>query len=82
MYFLVGLDITKNHLVVSAGIISKITLFVIYLVFYILGWCGIAMLVVGSIDLVFAFLFIEFYVNYKKLDRTQIVLAYPIRTKD
>ena len=82
MYFLVGLDITKNHLVVSAGILSKISLFMIYLIFFMMNLCGIAMLVVGAVDLVFAALFIEFFINFKKLDHTQIVLAYPIRTKE
>ncbi|MGC9778529.1 MAG: hypothetical protein HZR80_04745 [Candidatus Heimdallarchaeota archaeon] len=82
MYFLVGLDITKNHLVVSAGILLKISLFMIYLIFFIMNLCGIPMLVVGAVDLVFAALFIEFFINFKKLDPTQIVLAYPIRTKE
>lgn len=79
MYFLVGLDITKNHLVISAGMIFKISQFILWLVIYLLDYCSLPLLLVGVVDLVFAALFIEFFVNYKNLDPTQIVLAYPIR---
>jgi len=79
MYFLVGLDITKNHLVISAGMIFKIAQFLIWLILYILDFTNLPLLIVACVDLVFAALFIEFFVNYKKLDPTDIVLAYPIR---
>jgi len=79
MYFLVGLDITKNHLVISAGMIFKVSQFILWLAIYLMGLCNLPLLIVGAVDLVFAILFIEFFVNYKKLDPTQIVLAYPIR---
>jgi len=79
MYFLVGLDITKNHLVISAGMIFKVSQFIVWLVTYLMGFSNLPLLIVGAVDLVFAALFIEFFVNYKKLDPTQIVLAYPIR---
>lgn len=79
MYFLVGLDITRNHLVISAGMIFKFCQFIIWLIVYILGYCNLPLLIVGIVDLVFVALFIEFFINYKKLDPTDIVLAYPIR---
>jgi hypothetical protein len=79
MYFLVGLDITKNHLVISAGMIFKITQFVLWLTLYLLNYVNLPMLIVACVDLLLAILFIEFFVNYKKLDPTDIVLAYPIR---
>ena len=79
MYFLVGLDITRNHLVISAGMIFKFCQFIIWLILYILGYCNLPLLIVGIVDLVFVALFIEFFINYKKLDPTDIVLAYPIR---
>ncbi|HUU77413.1 MAG TPA: hypothetical protein VMX55_03655 [candidate division Zixibacteria bacterium] len=75
-YFLVGLDITKNHLVVSSGIISKFSLFILFLVFFIIGEISWPLLVVDAVDLVFASLFIEFFVNFKKLDNSSIVSAY------
>ncbi|MCK5185471.1 MAG: hypothetical protein KAQ95_14265 [Candidatus Heimdallarchaeota archaeon] len=79
MYFLVGLDITRNHLVISAGMIFKFLQFIIWLVIYILDLCNLPLLIVGIVDLVFVALFIEFFVNFKKLDPTDLVLAYPIR---
>ncbi len=79
MYFLVGLDITKNHLVISAGMIFKIAQFIVWLIVYLLDFCNLPLLIVAVVDLVFAALFIEFFINYKKLDPTDIVLAYPIR---
>jgi len=79
MYFLVGLDITRNHLIISTGMIFKFCQFIIWLVVYILGHCNLPLLIVGIVDLVFVALFIEFFINYKKLDPTDIVLAYPIR---
>ncbi|NPE09335.1 MAG: hypothetical protein GNW80_13700 [Asgard group archaeon] len=79
MYFLVGLDITKNHLVISAGMIFKISQFLLWLIVYLMGNCHYTLLIVGAVDLVFAALFIEFFVNFKKLDPTDIVLAYPVR---
>ncbi|HUT82254.1 MAG TPA: hypothetical protein VMZ29_13715 [Candidatus Bathyarchaeia archaeon] len=82
MYFLVGLDITKNHLVVSTGMISKMSYFIILLIFYILGDCGLYLLLVGIVDLVFVGLFIEFFINFKKLESAQIAVAYaPYRPK-
>lgn len=79
MYFLVGLDITKNHLVISAGMLFKVSQFIIWLVIYLMDLSNLPLLIVAAVDLVFAVLFIEFFVNFKKLDPTDIVLAYPIR---
>ncbi len=79
MYFLVGLDITKNHLVISAGMLFKISQFIIWLIIYLMDLSNLPLLIVAAVDLVFAVLFIEFFVNFKKLDPTDIVLAYPVR---
>ncbi len=79
MHFLVGLDITKNHLVISTGMLFKISQFIVWLVIYLKNLSNLPLLIVGIVDLVFAALFIEFFVNYKKLDPTDIVLAYPVR---
>ncbi len=82
MYFLVGLDITKNHLVISTGMISKLSYFIVLLIFFILGDCGLYLLLVGVVDLVFVALFIEFFINFKKLENNQIAMAYaPYRPK-
>ncbi len=79
MYFLVSLDITKNHLVISAGMIFKISQFILWLIVFLMGYCSYTLLIVGAVDLIFAALFIEFFINFRKLDPTDIVLAYPIR---
>ncbi|NHJ38869.1 MAG: hypothetical protein FK731_02470 [Asgard group archaeon] len=79
MYVLVGLDITKNHLIVSSGMIMKAVYFIIWLIFYILHAVKWEFLVVGGIDLIFMILFIEFFVNYGKLDREDIIGAYPYK---
>ncbi|MBN1328453.1 MAG: hypothetical protein JXA54_03160 [Candidatus Heimdallarchaeota archaeon] len=82
MYFLVGLDITKNHLVISTGMISKMSYFIILLIFFILGDCGLYLLLIAIVDLVFVGLFIEFFINFKKLESAQIAIAYaPYRPK-
>ncbi|MFW9923875.1 MAG: hypothetical protein ACFFDW_11380 [Candidatus Thorarchaeota archaeon] len=66
-YMLVGLDLTKNHLVVSAGIIAKLAYFIAILIFFILGSCNWILFLTSIFSLVFAGFAIEFYVNYKKL---------------
>lgn len=78
-YFLVGLDITKNHLVVSSGLIAKFTIFILLLVFFIIGTIAWPLFIMGLINLVFTGLFIEFYVNYKKLLASDIGEAYSYR---
>ena len=75
-YILVGLDITKNHLVISASMISKTSFFIIILVFFVLQRIGWPLFIVGVIDLVAVALFIEFFINYKKLEARDIVEAY------
>ena len=82
MYILVGLDITKNHLIISSGMIMKAAYFIIWLIFFIIGYCKWEFLVVGGIDLIFMVLFIEFFVNYGKLDRSEIIGAYPYKKED
>ena len=58
-YILVGLDITKNHLVISASMISKTSFFIILLVFFILGNIVWPLFAVGAIDLIVVALFID-----------------------
>ena len=79
-FILVGLDIRKNHLVVSSSIISQLALFIIILVFFILGHVNWILILVGAVNLIFAALFIEFFVNYKKLDDNSIASAYSYKT--
>ncbi|MHA1187912.1 MAG: hypothetical protein ACTSSK_13745 [Candidatus Heimdallarchaeota archaeon] len=94
MYILVGMDIRRNHLVISGGLIWKFAYFILVLIAFIIDKAGILVLIAFIIDkagwpiltvsianLVFAALFIEFFVNYKKLDNSQIVEAYKLLQK-
>lgn len=81
MYILVGMDIRRNHLVISGGLIWKFTYFILVLIGFIIDKAGWPFLAVSIANLVFAALFIEFFVNYKKLDNSQIVEAYKILQK-
>ncbi len=81
MYILVGMDIRRNHLVISGGLIWKFAYFIIVLIAFIIGKAGWPILTVSIANLVFAALFIEFFVNYKKLDNSQIVEAYKLLQK-
>jgi hypothetical protein len=81
MYILVGMDIRRNHLVISGGLIWKIAYFILVLIAFIIDKAGWPIFAISIANLVFAALFIEFYVNYKKLDNSQIVEAYKILQK-
>ena len=67
-YFWVSRDISLNHDIVRMGIIGKLIVFVSML----LAWIGgeIPIIIVGSgvVDLIFAILFIEFLMAYRKLE--------------
>ena len=81
MYILVGMDIRRNHLVISGGLIWKVAYFILVLIAFIIDKAGWPILTVSIVNLVFAALFIEFFVNYKKLDNSQIVEAYKLLQK-
>ena len=81
MYILVGMDIRRNHLVISGGLIWKFAYFILVLIAFIIDKAGWPILAVSIANLIFAGLFIEFFVNYKKLDNSQIVEAYKLLQK-
>ncbi len=66
-YFIVGQDIHKNQGCVWLGIISKLSFFAFCLIYFLLGDLTIIIVIFGSFDFVFACLFIEYIINYKKL---------------
>lgn len=65
-YYWVSKDLTKNHGIVKMGIIGKL------IVFVGLTWAGVTgqvhfiLIGPGIVDLVFAILYIEFLMTYKK----------------
>lgn len=66
-YFMVGIDIDKNHGIVIMGIIGKILVFILSLAYFLSGATSIDFAIIGVGDLIFAILFLEFLLNYKKL---------------
>jgi hypothetical protein len=66
-YFIVSLDISKNHGIVIIGIIAKLGYFLISLIYFIISDIGLLTLLLASVDIIFSILFIEFLINYKKV---------------
>jgi len=66
-YFIVCMDISKNHGIVVIGIIAKLGYFLISLIYFIIGDIGFLTLSFASVDILFSILFIEFLLNHKKL---------------
>jgi hypothetical protein len=66
-YFIVGRDISKNRGCVWLGIISKLSFFTFCVIYFLLGDLGFIIVVFGSLDFVFACLFIEFMISSRKI---------------
>ena len=66
-YFIVGININKNHGIVLLGIVGKIGVFTYFLAYFILGIMTILLVIAGIIDLIFACLFVEFLLNFEKV---------------
>ena len=62
-YFMVGANLDKNHGIVIMGIIGKVLVFIFLLAYYFLGVLNIDIVILGTGDLIFAFLFLEFLVK-------------------
>ena len=65
-YAIVGLDIDKNLGCVWMGILSKLSFFTFCVIYFLIGDLDLMIVIFGSFDFVFACLFIEYIVNYKK----------------
>ncbi len=65
-YFWVSKDIHKNHDIVRMGIIAKIFVFVALMWAWISGQIPLILTGAGVVDLVFAVLYSEFLLTYKK----------------
>ncbi|MHA1491399.1 MAG: hypothetical protein ACTSRI_17320 [Promethearchaeota archaeon] len=66
-YYIVGRDINKNHGIVTLGIISKLLFFMFCVIYFLLGDINVIIVVLGFGDFVFALLFIEFLIGFKKI---------------
>lgn len=66
-YFIIGLDIDKNHGLVITSIIIQAAVFMFFTYYFAIGVAASLQFGAGIIDLIFAILFTEFLLNYKKL---------------
>ena len=64
-YFILGLNIDKNHGYAVLGVISKLCFFTFCVIYFLLGDLFIIIVILGSLDFIFACLFIEFLLKYK-----------------
>ena len=65
--FIVYQDLDKNKGIVIMSIIEKVSFFVVFLIYFILGDVNFLVLLLNFIDLIFGILFIEFIINTKSL---------------
>lgn len=65
-YIMVSRDITKNHGIIFIGVIGKILFFIDCIIALLLNEGNFFLLLTGSVDLIFAILFIEFLLAAKK----------------
>ena len=64
-YYLVARDLDKNHVIVLLGAIAKTFIFILFLIYFIIGHSNIVPVIFVIGDLIFACLFAEFLINYK-----------------
>jgi len=67
-FFFVSLDVKKNNGIALMGIIGKFIAFISVLIYFSLGVGDTFTVIAGTIDLIFALLFIEFLKGVKRLD--------------
>ena len=65
--YTVSVDIDKNHGVVQMCAVEKYLVFVVFLIFFIMGDYNIGLFLPVVVDLIYGILFTEFLLNYKKL---------------
>ena len=65
--FTVGINIEKNHGVVQMCAVEKYLVFIVFLMFFIMGDYNVGLFLPVVVDLIYGILFTEFLVNYKKL---------------
>jgi hypothetical protein len=64
-YYLVARDLSQNHGIVLIGAIAKTFVFILFLIYFILGDSNIVPVILTTGDLIFACLFVEFLINYE-----------------
>lgn len=67
-FYLVARDLTKNHGIVVLGAITKFYVFILYLIYFLLGFSNFLPIIFVIVDLIFACLFVEFLISFKKIE--------------
>jgi hypothetical protein len=67
-FFFVSRDVKKNNAIALMGIIGKFIAFISVLIYFSLGVGDLTTVIAGTIDLIFALLFIEFLKGVKRLE--------------
>ncbi|MBP7736152.1 MAG: hypothetical protein KA369_09295 [Spirochaetes bacterium] len=65
-YLIVSRDITKNHGVVVIGITAKTLFFIDCVITLALNQANVLLLLVGTVDMIFVSLFVEFLLSVRK----------------
>ena len=65
-YFWVSRDISINHDIVKMGIIGKVMVFLLFLYHSFFGNLVLAFAAIGTVDLLFAILFLEFLIRFHR----------------
>ena len=64
-YIIVSRDLEKNHGLVFIGAFAKLMFFILVLIYFIVGDVNILIVLLGGVDLIMVFLFIEFLLKYE-----------------
>jgi len=67
-FYLVARDINKNHGIVVLGAIEKFYVFILFLIYFVLGYSNFLPILFVIVDLIFGCLFVEFLISFKKIE--------------
>lgn len=66
-FYLVSIDIDKNHGIALMGVILKYLMVLVYIIYMVKGEIGVIGSIIIIADFIFGCLFLEFLINHKKL---------------
>ncbi len=64
-YFLVSRDLENRKDLVILGLIGKLLVFIFFVAYYLAGEIPFTLLLMGTVDLIFSILFIEYLIHTK-----------------
>jgi len=66
-FYIVHRDIDRNHGIVQMSVLEKVSFFLVFLIYFIIGHVNALVLLLVIVDLIFGILFIEFLLNVKNI---------------